>query len=415
MSREPNFRVVKSQVPKICICPVCKVEQPFKKAGERWKRVKDINLENPTQLIIRVIRAKCLNPDCKTKSFALPISGVERYSRATERLKKEAIAGLVEDNSTCPRISKRLSRCFNTSGSQSAIYRWKQEEAARYDIKDIIAQLDFSGILSVDEYMPTRAQHYDLIAGDVIKGRILYVESIPEFYGRGYIESFLKRLQSFGIKPWAIIFDLLTAFPPQAKKVWPDVIIQFDYFHVQQWIHKFLKNALLQFRRSLKGKKWEFHREELWEHKWGLLKNIENWGAKEHLLIPEMMQIYSGTIVEKVLIFKEYLWNIFDNSRTKQEAISKRDELSRETWWRDSPHLIKAVNFLRDERFEFMVTYLEHRNIPRTSNSENLNSVWRQIESARFGFRTNQGRLDHLKLFQISKYLGGSLHRNRKS
>ncbi|MEW6686999.1 MAG: hypothetical protein AB1393_12485, partial [Candidatus Edwardsbacteria bacterium] len=75
----------------------------------------------------------------------------------------------------------------------------------------------------------------------------------------------------------------------------------------------------------------------------------------------------------------------------------------------------KAVNFLMDERFEFMVTYLEHRNIPRTSNSENLNSVWRQIEVAHFGFRTNKGRLGHLKLFQISKYLGDSLHRNRKS
>ena len=61
------------------------------------------------------------------------------------------------------------------------------------------------------------------------------------------------------------------------------------------------------------------------------------------------------------------------------------------------------------DKFEYMVTYLREHRIPRSGGLENLNSIWRQIESARFGFKTDKGRLDHLKLYQISKYLGGNL------
>lgn len=43
-----------------------------------------------------------------------------------------------------------------------------------------------------------------------------------------------------------------------------------------------------------------------------------------------MIQIYQGTIVEKVLLLKEELWDIFDLSSTKDEAIAKRNALAKE-------------------------------------------------------------------------------------
>jgi len=55
-----------------------------------------------------MIYAKCQNPDCSCKSFALPISGIERYQRATQPLISEAVAGVVQDNSTLRRIAHRL-------------------------------------------------------------------------------------------------------------------------------------------------------------------------------------------------------------------------------------------------------------------------------------------------------------------
>ncbi|MDH4220975.1 MAG: transposase, partial [Candidatus Aminicenantes bacterium] len=198
--------------------------------------------------------------------------------------------------------------------------------------------------------------------------------------------------------------------PKVVHKVWPEALLQYDHFHVLQWLWHYLKNALIQFRKSLKGKRWEFHREELWEMKWGLLKYMDRWTEKEHLLIPEMIQIYRGTPVEKVLLFKEELWNIFDLSQTKAEALAKRNALAQEHWWQNSWHLQKCVRFLTSDKFDHMVTYLENPQVPRCGHSETLINVWRQMETVRRGFKSPQGRLNHLKLFQVTHYLKKPLY-----
>lgn len=113
--------------------------------------------------------------------------------------------------------------------------------------------------------------------------------------------------------------------------------------------------------------------------KWGLLKQMNRWTEKDHLVIPEMIQIYCGTPVEKLLLFKEDLWNIFDFSKTKAKAIVKRNALTQEHRWQDSWHLPKCMNFLIN--------------------------VWRQMGTVRRGFKTHQGRLNQRKLFQVTHYL----------
>jgi len=148
-----------------------------------------------------------------------------------------------------PRTALSLSR-LNTSGSKSSLDRWKQKEASQYNFRDIITKLGFSGVLSIDEYKPRRARHYDLIAADTIKWRILYMETVsfsPNRAGtisRGIIEQFCWHLKDLGINPWAVIFDLLAAYPKQVRKSGLKVIIQYDYFHLMQQIHKYLKNGL---------------------------------------------------------------------------------------------------------------------------------------------------------------------------
>ena len=118
-----------------------------------------------------------------------------------------------------------------------------------------------------------------------------------------------------------------------------------------------------------------------------------------------MIEIYKGTPVEKILLFKEELWNIFDLSETKANALGKRDALAKENWWRDCWHLHKCVNFLMSSKFHLMPTYLEDPRAPRSGHSETLINVWRQMEAFRRGFKTPQGCLNHLKLFQITNYL----------
>jgi hypothetical protein len=136
--------------------PVVVVNNHLKK-DEYLKSVRDINLDHPALLKVQILRAKCRNPLCPKKSFILPISDVSKYARATDRLKKEALDSIVLDNVSTLRTSRRMRRSYNTTGSKSSIDRWKHREAERYEFKEIISQLEFSGILSLDDYKPRRS------------------------------------------------------------------------------------------------------------------------------------------------------------------------------------------------------------------------------------------------------------------
>jgi hypothetical protein len=140
------------------------------KKDEYLKSVRDIKLDHPTLLKVRILRAKCRNPLCPKKSFILPISGVSEYARATDRLEKEASDSIVLDNVSTLRTSRRMRRSYSTTGSKSSIDRWKHKEADRYEFKEIISQLEFSGILSLDDYKPLRSSSYDLFASDAKTG-----------------------------------------------------------------------------------------------------------------------------------------------------------------------------------------------------------------------------------------------------
>jgi len=273
------------------------------KKDEYLKNVRDINLDHPTLLKVQILRAKCQNPLCPKKSFILPISGVPKYARATDRLKKEALDTIVLDNVSTLRTSRRMTRSYNTTGSKSSTDRWKHKEADRCEFKEIISQLEFSGILSLDDDKPRRASSYDLFASDAKTGRILYLETQGVSQGRGKVVRFLETLKGFGPKPWAIVLDLWSAFPKSVQKVFPGTFIPYDHFHVMNQIHRYLKHALLQFRRELKEAGLKELQEEIWQQKWRLLKNMDRWTFQDHFIIEDLMKVYRGTVVEKVLLF----------------------------------------------------------------------------------------------------------------
>ncbi|MGD0918399.1 MAG: transposase [Thermodesulfobacteriota bacterium] len=253
MSDLALIQVIEPRIPHHVICPYCQQKQLFGKKKEHWRTIIAPHLKRRFLLKVRMIYAKCRNPRCLHKSFSLPIEGIERYQRATKALTSEAIAGAVQDNSTLERISQRLFRSFNTTESKSSVDRWKQHLASKYNFPDILSQLQFSGAPSIDEYMPRRGGLYEQIAGDAIQVKILYIEPVPWFYGRGVTEKFLRKLENRGIHPYCVIFDLWTTFPKVVRKVWHEASLQYDYFHVMQRLWQYLKNALIQFRKSLKG------------------------------------------------------------------------------------------------------------------------------------------------------------------
>ena len=407
MSIEPRIKLVRARPPKTCVCPFCNQKQPFKLNGKYFKIVKDMNLTEPIKLKVEVLRAKCLNPACDKKSFIILPKGIIKYQRATEKLVNEAVAGIIADNSTAPRIAARLNRIFNTTGSKSAIDRWKHAEADKLDIKEIISKLNFSGILCIDEYKPKRASGYDLIDSDSKTSRILYLEKAYGL-GRGIVKEHFETVKALGIKPWAIIFDMRACFPKAAKTVFgKDIIIQHDYFHVMKTIHYHLNRAMAEYRKILQG--FGLNTLDIWFARWIILKNTESWSMKERAIIENLLSRYKRTTIEDILILKQKVRDIFLLSKSQAEAYRKRDELTKENWQIKNRHFANIIKFLNTSYFKYMTTFLDHPEIPRSGNSENIIRTWRQMEKVRYGFKSDKGRVDHLKLYQVSKYLQNNL------
>jgi hypothetical protein len=397
--------VIRCRIPSRVICPTCHKRQPFKKKRGHFKTVKDMSLDRTRLLKIEVVYARCLNKQCPVKSFRLPTPGISlRYQRATDRLIKETVSSVVEDNSTCPRISRRLNRSYNTTGSIATVDRWKHRIADRYNVKELIQRLEFSGLLCIDEYKPSRHKGYDLIDSDGKTSRILYIEP-AEGLGRGVVKRHFEKLKEFGIRPWGVIFDMRACFAGSAKKAFGEkVLIQHDYFHVMKIVHYHLNRAMAEYRRQMRED--GSYIQDLWEAKWIILKNIEYWTARDHKIMELLLKRYSGTLIEDILILKQRIRDIFLDSQNSEEAYASRDALLEEGWHLKNSHFNNIMTFLSKPYFRYMVTFLDHPELPKSGNSENVIRVWRQMEKVRYGFKTHKGKLDHLKLHQIKRYLG---------
>jgi hypothetical protein len=63
-------------------------------------------------------------------------------------------------------------------------------------------------------------------------------------------------------------------------------------------------------------------------------------------------------------------------------------------------------------KFEYMIAYMDDKRIPRSGNIENLIAIWRQMGKVRRGFKTEKGKQNHLKLYQVKHYLKNDLAEN---
>jgi len=193
-------------------------------------------------------------------------------------------------------------------------------------------------------------------------------------------------------------------FPKAAKTVFgKDIIIQHDYFHVMKIIHYHLNRAMAEYRRILKEQGTDTL--DIWLARWVILKNMERWTFKECRIIENLPARYQGTTIEDILILKQKIRNIFISSKNQQEAYLRRDSLTRENWHFKNRHFANIIKFLNTPYFKYMTTFLDHPEIPKSGNSENVIRTWRQMEKVRYGFKSDKGRIDHLKLYQVNKYL----------
>ncbi len=292
---------------------------------------------------------------------------------------------------------------------RATLHRWKQSAVDYIPHQTIIQQLDFSGVLSVDEFRPKRSKTFDLFATDRIKGRILFLDETPDRYAISGTSAtrFFQQVQAFSITPSAIIADMAGGIAKGARTVFPQARYQYDYFHVSRAIHEKLRQEIRLVWWRLQQERRTDEAALLWDAQWALLRNEESWTPRDEERWDAVTHRFPGTIIARLPAFKQELRDIFDRSRTMVEAFQRRA-----AWiahWQSSltttKHLPKIVALLTSPLFPAMVTYLDHPWIPRTTNAETLIRTYRKMEKARYGFGSLRGRQNHLKLYQLKHYL----------
>ena len=227
-----------------------------------------------------------------------------------------------------------------------------------------------------------------------------------------HIQAILRWFRLLGLQIKVFYVDFWLAYPPAIKAVYPAAHIQYDFFHTVQNIHRHLYKALTAYRKDFKAATTEPAQAEvrkalhkkLWQQRYLLFTNDENLSTEQRQILDELLQEHADTIVEHIVLFRQHVRTIFNDCDTFALALDHLAVLILDGWADLNNGLSKAMAFL-EQHIHNMLTYLRVPGIQRYSLSECTVRSLRRIEKVRQGFKTHQGRINHLKLLQWRKYL----------
>lgn len=227
-----------------------------------------------------------------------------------------------------------------------------------------------------------------------------------------HIQAILRWFRLLGLQIKVFYVDFWLAYPPAIKAVYPEAQIQYDFFHTIQNIHRHLYKALTAYRKAFKAAVTEpaqaearkvLHK-QLWQHRYLLFTNEENLSAEQRQILDQLLQAHAETIVEQIVLFRQQLGIIFNDCDTFALALDHLAVLRLDGWADLNDGLGKVMAFL-EEHIHNMLTYLRIPGLQRFSLAECTVRTLRRIEKVRQGFKTHQGRVNHLKLLQYRRYL----------
>jgi transposase len=262
----------------------------------------------------------------------------------------------------------------------------------------------------LDEYKATGTHSWELAMRDE-HGRLLFSIRLKKRDQRS-IQVILRWLRMLGLRIRVFYVAFWLAYPPAIHAVYPDAHIQYDFFHVIQNIHRHLYKALTQYRKTLKAAtndeeqaaaQQALHK-QLWHQRYVLFTNEENLSDEQQQTLAELLTAHADTIVEQIVVFRQQVRTIFNDCPSFAVAQEHLAVLILDGWADLGTAFRKVMNFLQ-KHFADMLTYLRVPNVQRFSLSECTVRSLRRIERVRQGFKTHQGRINHLKLLQWRRYL----------
>jgi len=360
------------------------------------------------------IRASYLNDAGEFRTCMIPIPGIHTKRLVTDDVLEMMLYLNVDCNHSLPMTATMLHDMYGVTTSVSALERWKNHEADRVpSIGQLIQYLHAKKpitALHVDEYKATGTKSWELVIRDE-HGRLLFSIRLKHRDAR-QIQAILRWFRILGLDIAIIYVDFWLAYPPALKAVYPKADIQYDFFHVMHNIHRHLTKALTAYRKAFKAAGSDSEHAEardalhkkLWHNRYLLFTNEENVTDTQRAILDELLTEHAGTIVEQIVMFRQQLRTIFNECDTFAEALEFLAVMLLDGWAEVSPRFGKVMSFLRDH-FESMLTYLRKPNVQRNSLAECTVRSLRRIERVRQGFKTQKGRVRHLKLLQWRQYV----------
>jgi hypothetical protein len=363
---------------------------------------------------VKTVRLAYLNDGGQFVTFMAPLPGVRTKLLVTDEVVDKALYLIIDRNLSLPVTAEMLADLYQVQTSASALERWKKAEAeALPAIGQLIQQLNEKKkitALHLDEYKATGTKSWELAVRDEHDRLIFSIRLAKR--DAWHIKAILRWFRMLGLEIKVFYVDFWLAYPPAIKAIYPQAEIQYDFFHVIQNIHRHLYKALTAYRQTLKAAgsdeeeikvSQELHK-QLWKNRYLPFTNEENLSQEQRQVLDELLESHHDTIVEQIVIFRWYLRDLFNHSASFSEALEKLAFLVLEGWADLSTRFGKIMSFLQTH-IENILTYLRLPEVQRNSLSEATVRSLRRIERLRQGFKTHQGRVNHLKLLVWRKYL----------
>jgi hypothetical protein len=318
-----------------------------------------------------------------------------------------------------------MDKLFHVDISKSALDRWVKECAAQLpDAAEMARVLNDDQPITeghFDEIFPTgqRPKRCTLVLRDE-HGRIIAVEEVEE-RNEKTVAAFLTEVKSWGLKIRTFYVDGCEAYRKAIKNVFPEAVIQYDYFHVIQGIFRKLREAFVGHRRDLQERSEQVKTpayserlaqlaKRLWDHRGLVFKNPDNMTPEENQRLCALIE--EDRFVGKLRGFMGRVWGIFEDSESERGAIQRLNNLKRYQnigGELQSP-FAKAVAFL-EERFTDMTAFLRHSDVKRNSLAETGIRCLRRLERGHDGFRGSEGLDCYVRIYQSIKYLNWDVYR----
>lgn len=399
------------------------------------------------------------------------LRGIDLYRQCTEVAMRAAVLMVVTAGVGLRSVCWLMGLLFHFGVSKSALERW---------VKACASQLpDAAGMAKLlHAEKPIREAHFDELypKGQRPKrctlmlrdehGRIFAVKEVEE-RDEEAVAKFLAEVKSWGIQPEAFYVDGYKAYRNAIQRVFPEAVIQYDYFHVIQSIWRELWSVVVQRRKAIKAQGEATQRsttaknqdvgqggpgtaqgeapqppvtsedegaargapgpvqgqtaeqpttpqdpatlaKRIWNGRYLFLKRDENMSDEERDELEVLIK--SDSTLATVRGFALAVWDIF-SSPTESAAFQALQSLFRRPEVQPRSAFKKSALFLRN-RFEDMVAFLRHPGIKRYSLAEPTNRCLRRLECGHDGFRGAKGFDRCLRLYQAVKYCDWTVYRS---